>query len=67
MTRNKIASLLARLAMCLTLCLFSCEKPANTLVIDKPNLKPQTGTGTGNGNGTGSGSGSGNGSGTGGW
>ena len=65
MTRNKLASHLARLAMCLILCLFSCEKPANTLVIDKPNLKPQTGTGTGNGNGTGSGSGSGNGSGTG--
>jgi chitinase len=65
MTRNKIASLLARLDMCLTLCVFSCEKPANTLVIDKPNLKPQTGTGTGTGNGNGSGSGSGNGSGTG--
>ena len=65
MTRNKIASLLARLAMCLTLCVFSCEKPANTLVIDKPNLKPQTGTGTGTGTGNGSGSGSGSGSGTG--
>ena len=65
MTRNKIASLLARLAMCLTLCLFSCEKPANTLVIDKPNLKPQTGTGTGTGNGNGNGGGNGSGTGTG--
>jgi chitinase len=44
---------------------FSCEKPANTLVIDKPNLKPQTGTGTGTGNGNGSGSGNGSGTGTG--
>ena len=43
--------------------MFSCEKPANTLVIDKPNLKPNTGAGTGTGTGTGnggSGSGSGN-------
>ena len=59
MTRNKIASLLARLALCLSLCVFSCEKPANTLVIDKPNLKPQTSTGTGNGSGNGNGGGSG--------
>ena len=57
---------MAGLILSLALGVFvSCEKPANTLVIDKPNLKPQTGTGTGNGNGTGSGSGSGNGSGTG--
>ena len=65
MTRNKIASLLARLAMCLTLCLFSCEKPANTIVIEKPNLKPQTGTGTGTGTGNGNGGGNGSGTGTG--
>ena len=59
---------MAGLILSLALGVFvSCEKPANTLVIDKPNLKPQTGTGTGtgNGNGSGSGSGSGNGSGTG--
>ena len=59
---------MAGLILSLALGVFvSCEKPANTLVIDKPNLKPQTGTGTGTGtgNGSGSGSGSGNGSGTG--
>ena len=65
MTLDKIASHLARLAMCLTLCLFSCEKPENTLVIDKPDFKPNTGTGTGTGTGNGSGSGSGTGTGTG--
>ena len=65
MNRTKTASLLTRLAMCLTLCVFSCEKPVNTFVIDKPNLKPQTGTGTGNGDGGGSGSGSGTGAGSG--
>ena len=72
MTRNKIASLLLRLAMCLSMCmLFSCEKPENALVIDKPNLKPSTGTGTGTGNGGNNGGSSGgngsgdNGSGTG--
>ena len=65
MTRNKIASLLARLALCLSLCVFSCEKPANTLVIDKPNLKPQTSTGTGSGSGNGNGGGSGAGTATG--
>ena len=65
MTRNKIASLLTRLAVCLSLCVFSCEKPANTLVIPTPPSKPNTGTGTGNGGGNGTGNGSGNGSGTG--
>ena len=62
MTRNKITSLLIRLALCLSVCLlFSCEKPENSLVIEKPNFKPVTGTGTSTGTGTGSGSGSGTG------
>ena len=65
MTRDKTARLLAGLAMCLSLCLFSCEKPENTLVIDKPNFKPDTGTGTGTGNGNGNGSGTGTGTGAG--
>jgi len=56
---------MAGLVLSLALGVFiSCEKPANTFVIDKPNPKPQTGTGTGNGNGSGSGGGSGSGTGT---
>jgi len=64
MTRLTIASLFTRLAMCLTLCLFSCEKPVNNIVIPTPASKPGSGTGTGTGSGSGSG-GSGSGSGTG--
>ena len=63
MTRKTIASFLSRLALGLFLCVFSCEKPANTIVIEKPNLKPNTGTGTGTGNGSGNGNGSGSGTG----
>ena len=69
MTRaNKTASLLSRLALCLSLCLFSCEKPANNFVIPIPTPGgggSSGGSGSGSG-GSGSGSGgSGGGSGTG--
>ena len=65
MKLNKTSRILASLALGLSLCVFSCEKPANTLVIPTPPSKPNTGTGTGNVGGNGSGSGNGNGSGTG--
>jgi len=69
MTRAyKTASLLSRLALCLSLCLFSCEKPANNFVIPVPTPGgggSSGGSGSGSG-GSGSGSGgSGGGSGTG--
>ena len=65
MKLNKTARILACLALGLSLCVFSCEKPANTLVIPMPPAKPNTGTGNGDVGGNGSGSGNGNGSGTG--
>ncbi len=65
MKLNKTSRILASLALGLSLCVFSCEKPANTLVIPMPPSKPNSGTGTGNVGGNGSGSGNGNGSGTG--
>ena len=66
MKLNKPARILASLALGLSLCVLSCEKPANTLVIPVPPSKPNTGTGTGNGgNGSGNGNGNGNGTGTG--
>ena len=57
MKLNKTARILASLALGLSLCAVSCEKPATNLVIAPPNTHPSTGTGSGNGNGTGSGSG----------
>ena len=65
MTRKTIASFLSRLALGLFLCVFSCEKPANTIVIEKPNLKPNTGTAAGSGSGSGNVNGSANGNGSG--
>ncbi len=59
MKLNKTARTLASLALGLSLCVFSCEKPANTLVIPIPPSKPNTGTGTGSGSGSGSGGGTG--------
>ena len=61
MKLNKTARLLASLALGLSLCVFSCEKPANTLVIPVPPSKPNTGTGSGSGSGGGSGTGDNNG------
>ncbi len=57
MKLNKTARILASLALGLSLCVVSCEKPATNLVIAPPNTHPSTGTGSGNGSGTGSGSG----------
>ena len=59
MKLNKTARILASLALGLSLCVFSCEKPANTLVIPVPPSKPNTGTGSGSGSGSGGGSGTG--------
>ena len=61
MKLNKTARILASLALGLSLCVVSCEKPATNIVIAPPNTHPSTGTGTGNGNGNGSGSGGGSG------
>ena len=61
MKLNKTARILASLALGLSLCVVSCEKPATNIVIAPPNTHPSTGTGTGNGNGNGNGSGSGTG------
>ena len=61
----KTARILASLAFVLFLFVFSCEKPANTLVIPTPSSKPDTGTGTGNGSNSSSGTGTGTGTGTG--
>ena len=59
MKLNKTARILASLALGLSLCVFSCEKPANTFVIPVPPSKPNTGTGSGSGSGSGGGSGTG--------
>ena len=64
MNLKQITNLLSRLAVCLSLCVFSCEKPANTIAIPLPS-KPSTGTGTGNSGGSGDGGGTGTGTGTG--
>ena len=61
MKLNKTARILASLALGLSLCVVSCEKPATNIVIAPPNTHPSTGTGTGNGNGNGNGSGGGSG------
>ena len=53
MKLNKTARILASLALGLSLCVVSCEKPATNIVIAPPNTHPSTGTGTGNGNGNG--------------
>ena len=64
MKLNKTARILASLALGLSLCVVSCEKPATNLVIAPPNTHPSTGTGSGNGSGSGNNGGN-NGGGTG--
>ena len=46
MKLNKTARILASLALGLSLCVVSCEKPATNLVIAPPNTHPSTGTGS---------------------